>query len=200
MKPTRGVACAPCLGSCSVIAVLLGCVLPAVPAAAQGEADLRNSRQSPGPTYARGNVVAETLGGLIGVGVVGGLLYAGEYGADSSTCAGEPYCGAAYGFGTVFVAPLIVGLGVWTGGELTGGNGSYWATFLGALGTLPGILLLSIADAPPLIGLGIAMIPLGYLALAVIGYHLTDSDSSLRVSVAPTADLSGARLVLGGSL
>lgn len=157
----------------------------------------------------RGDLTLTLLGGLGGVAAAGGvfgvvfaLAEASHTDEDTSVDEGSWNVTPADtgAFWAILAAPLLIGAGVSLAGDATGGTGTYAATFLGFAGLLPGILLLSVEETPVLLGLGVALLPIGYIVGAVIGYRWSADDppTTPSASVALVPLREGAMLAVSG--
>lgn len=113
-------------------------------------------------------VPLEMLGGALsglGAGILGAAVYCGL-----ASCHGlDAFSGLAVG---VLAAPLGISAGATVMGNLADGDGSYWASTLGALGGtgLDALLLAVDDDEGTLKGLTLVALP---LVGAALGYELT---------------------------
>ncbi len=160
----------------------------------------------------QGSLVAEVLGGLGGMALSVGIFEAiyqpllmrcpsieESSGEQASDC--KSISSATAGLVTLAAAPFLVVGGVSLAGGATGGNGGYgWSLIGGLLALAPGIMFLSVADAPVAIGAGIALLPIGFLVGAVIGYRITSTAPTVNATIAPTSDRRGAMLVISGTI
>jgi hypothetical protein len=137
---------------------------PVVPAAAPDLAHLAEQDQ----TIRGPRVALEVLGGAVtgvAAGLAGGLIY-----CQLASCRGlDGFSGLAVG---VLTAPLGISAGATLMGLLLDGNGSYWASTLGALaGTGADALILAAdSDGSTFAGVMLVLLP---LAGASVGYEWT---------------------------
>lgn len=121
-----------------------------------------------------GNLLAELGGGALGYIVGGGFGLALMLGLEDA---------AAFGIPTgIFIAGLGIAAGITIGGATTGGNGSFWAAFLGqALGGLTSLFLLPLTWRHP--QLAITTIAAFPLLGGVLAYDISDRNRDRTVAV-----------------